>query len=71
MFSVKYLKFRHYLCRFDASSGVRRKNFGGFQGYGKPRRVPENFRKFANNSRRKLQKCRIFAYFAKNFKTMR
>ena len=52
-----------------------RKNFGGVQGYGRPRRgsrggaprTPENFRKFVKNSLRKLQKCSILAYFAKRF----
>ena len=32
-----------------------------------PRTPYENFRKFAKNSLRKLQKCRILAYFAKKF----
>ena len=53
-------------------NGVRRKKFRGVQGYGRPSRGaeprrPENFRKFAQNSLRKLKKCSIFAYFAKKF----
>ena len=38
----------------------------GGPGGGAPR-TPENFRKFAKNSLRKLQKCSIIAYFSKNF----
>ena len=45
----------------------------GVQGYGRPRRGcgggallrPENFRKFAKNSLRKLQNCRVFAFLQK------
>ena len=45
----------------------------GVQGYGRPRRgsgggaprTPENFRKFANNLLRKLQKMPYFSIFSK------
>ena len=52
------------------------KNFGGVQGRGSglvrgpgggAPRTPENFRKFAKNSRRKLQKLLYFRLFCKRF----
>ena len=56
--------------------GYAGKNSEGVQCYGRPRRgsggwahprAPENVRKVAKNFLRKLNKCRIFAYFAKEF----
>ena len=57
----------------DMHSGVRRKNFRGFQGYGRPRRgcgggaplTPENFRKFAINFLKKIAKMHYFSIFFK------
>ena len=55
-----------------SGGGVQGRGSGlvGGPGGGAPR-TPENFRKFAKNSLRKLQKYCIFAYFAKKFQTMR
>ena len=56
-------------------SGIRRKSFGGFKvmagivgGLGaESPRTPENFRKFAKDFLRKLQKMHYFSLFFKKF----
>ena len=61
------------------SSGVRRKNFQGVKGYGRPSRGPGGgaplrrgiFENLQKNFLRKLQKCIILAYFQKILKTLR
>ena len=58
----------------SGDSGVRRKKLRGVRDYGRPRRgfgggpplTQENFRKFAKNSWRKLQKMLYFRLFCKN-----
>ena len=61
----------------NAYGGLRRKKFRGVQGRGSgpvrgpgsgAPRTPENFRKFAKNSRRKLQKMLYFRLFWKKFR---
>ena len=79
---LKFVEIYNLFALIDmlAGSGVRKKISGGFKvmaglvdgpGAEPPPRTPANFRKIAKFSLRKWQKCIIFAYFAKEFKTLR